>query len=285
MIGDETRAFACALAIACFGGCAAIGGLGEYTTGACSGVCDASVEDARRGGGAIGKDGAEEQVSSPAYDAPDEAEATSDGAAESDGAADASESQEAGVVDSGGTLVDSGAIPDAADSGCGATSTVENCSACGIACNTNTGTPSCNGTRCSYTCNSNRQDCNGATAPDTDGCECTGTACCGTGCQTAHGSGLTSPANYYDCDPTGNTTQAEALAACTGTGGTGCAAKNTSCGGILGFGGTSTSAACGTVGSTCYCWIYSGQNSGKVVAGGGGGGCTISCNGSGSTWN
>lgn len=276
MIGDETRAFACALAIACFGGCAAIGGLGEYSTGACSGVCDASVEDANQGGGGSGKDVVQEQVSSPANDAPEEVEATSDDAA------DGSESPDA-EVDSGETLVDSGSIPDATDSGCGATGTVENCPACGIACNTTTGTPSCNGTICSYVCSSNHQDCNAATAPDTDGCECTGTACCTTGCQTAHSSGLTSPANYYDCDPTGNTTQAEALAACTGTGATGCAAKNTSCGGILGFGGTSTSAACGTVGSTCYCWIYSGQNSGKAV--GGGGGCNISCNGSGSGWN
>jgi hypothetical protein len=264
------------MAIACFGGCAAIGALGEYSAGECSGQCDASVEGATQAGGMSGKDVVQDQASSPENDAVDEAQAPNDGAE------DASESPEAGVVDSGEMLVDSGTVPDATDSGCGATSTVENCSACGVACSTSTGTPSCNGTTCAYTCNSNRQDCNGATAPDTDGCECTGTACCGTGCQTAHSSGLTSPANYYDCDPTGNTTQAEALAACTGTGGTGCAAKNTSCGGILGFGGTSTSAACGTVGSTCYCWIYSGQNSGQVHSGGSG--CSISCS-SGSAWN
>jgi hypothetical protein len=275
VIGGATARVAGALATGWLAGCAAIGGLGEYSTGECRGVCDAGLEDATQGGGAGGKDVVQDQASSPEVDAAEEAEAASDGAE------DASESPDAGVVDSG-MVLDSGTMPDASDSGCGATSTVENCSTCGVACNTSTGAPSCNGTTCGYTCNSNRQDCNGATAPDTDGCECTGTACCTTGCQTAHSSGLTSPANYYDCDPTGNTTQAEALAACTGTRGTGCAAKNTSCGGILGFGGTSTSAACGTVAGTCYCWVYSGQNPGEVHSGGGG--CNIPCS-SGSAWN
>jgi len=282
VIGDETQAWAGAMAIACFGGCAAIGGLGEYSTGSCSGVCDASVEDATHGGGASEKDVVQDPTSSPAYDAPEEAETTGDAtddASESpDGVVDSGEV----VVDSGEMVVDSGTASDASDSGCGATSTVENCSACGVACSTSTGTPSCNGTTCSYSCNSDRQDCNSATAPDTDGCECSGTACCSTGCQTKHNSGLTSPASYYDCAPTGNTTQAEALAACTGTGATGCSAKNTTCGGIFGFGGTSTSAACGTVAGTCYCWVYSGQNSGQAHSGGGG--CTIPCS-SGSAWN
>jgi hypothetical protein len=306
------------LAISMLGACAAINGLGAYSTGDCAGECDASIDASSRGGDESsdsGTDVGQDQSSGAELDGPREAETTSDAedsnesAAASEwmdsGAFDAEEAVDstldAGVADSGEApdvgstrdsggapdtgVADSGEIPDAGDSGCGVTSTVENCSACGIVCNTSTGTPKCNGATCSYTCNSNRQDCNSATAPDTDGCECTGTACCGTGCQTAHSSGLASPTSYYDCDPTGNTTQAEALAACTGTGGTGCSAKTTSCGGILGFGETSTSAACGTVGGTCFCWVYSGQNSGKAVTGGGGGGCNISCNGSGSTWN
>jgi hypothetical protein len=267
------------LAVSTLGACAALSGLGSYSMGDCAGECDASLGGSSRGGGGStdsGKDVGRDQASGADVDSPEEANDTNE-------SADASEWMDSGALDAE-EAVDSNLDTGVADSGgCGETTTVENCSACGLACNTSTGVPSCNGTTCSYTCDSNRQDCNSATAPDTDGCECTGTACCGTGCQTVHSSGLTSPASYYDCDPTGDTTQAEALAACTGTGGTGCSAKTTSCGGILGFGGTSTSAACGTVGSTCYCWVYSGQNSGKAMTGGSG--CNISCNGSGSTWN
>jgi len=308
------------LAISMLGACAAISGLGTYSTGDCAGECDASIEASSSGGDGssdsgkdVGQDVGQDQASGAEFDGPGEAETTSGDAEDANESADASERMDSGALDaeeavdsaldtgvadsgeapdvgsaqdSGGApdtgLADSGEIPDANDSGCGVTSTVENCSACGIACTTSTGTPTCNGATCSYTCNSTRQDCNRATAPDTDGCECTGTACCGTACQTAHNSGLTSPTNYYACSPTGNMTQAEALAACTGTGGTGCTAKNTTCGGIFGFGGTSTSAACGTVAGTCYCWVYSGQNSGQVHAGGSG--CTIACS-SGSAWN
>jgi len=167
------------------------------------------------------------------------------------------------------------------EAGC-ALGTPANCSACGVACSTSTGAPSCGGSACTYACNAGRQDCDTSTAPNTDGCECAGSACCGTGCQTIHTSGIASPMNYYDCNTTGNTTQTQAMAACTGTGGTGCSAKNATCGGILGFGGKSTSAACGMVGGTCYCWVYSGQNSGQANAGSNG--CNIAC-GSGSAWN
>ena len=155
------------------------------------------------------------------------------GASASEGSAgvDATDAPSQGVSD--------GSVDALAEGGCGPLGTPANCSACGVACSTATGTPSCSGSACSYTCNSNLQDCNGAMAPDTDGCECAGTACCGLGCQTIHSSGVPSPANYYDCNPKGNTSQTQAMAACTGSGGASCSAKNASCGGVLGFGGDS----------------------------------------------
>ncbi len=255
------------LAIGMLGACATISGLESYSTDNCPGECDASIAPANRGREAAASDNAgnvtQDEASGSQVDALVEGEDGED----ANESADVQEAADSGGVPDTG-VVDSGEAADAP--------------ACGFACKTGTGNPSCNGTTCSYTCNSNRQDCNSATAPDTDGCECTGTACCGTACQTAHNSGLTSPTGYYACSPTGNTTQTQALAACSGSGGTGCAGKNASCGGILGFGGTSTSAACGTVAGTCYCWVYSGQNSGQVHASGSG--CTIACT-SGSAWN
>ncbi len=271
------------LAVSLLGACAAISGLGSYSTDDCPAGCDASLgsADRRDASGDGGNGVTQDQASGSPIDAPDEGESASDDADDANESVDSSETADSGVALDAG-VVDSGGGPEASDGACATTSSVENCSACGIACNASTGTPSCNGTTCSYTCTANRKDCNGATVPDTDGCECAGTGCCGTGCQTIHNSGLTAPANYYQCSSTGNTTQTQALAACTGSGGTGCSSKNTTCGGIFGLGGTSTSAACGTVAGTCYCWVYSGQNSGQVHTGGNG--CSIPCS-SGSTWN
>jgi hypothetical protein len=251
------RGFAGTVAVGMLGACAAISGLGSYSTEDCPGECDASLGGANRTDGSSGggNDVTQDQRSGLEIDALEDSEsAASEDVEVADEPADAAEAADSSVVP------DTGAF----------------------ACNTSTGTSSCDAVTCSYTCNSNRQDCNHATAPDTDGCECAGTACCGTGCQTSHNSGLTTPATYYECSATGNTTQTQALAACTGSGGTGCSAKNTTCGGFFGLGGTPTSAACGTVAGTCYCWVYSGQNSGQVHTGGSG--CNISCS-SGSAWN
>jgi hypothetical protein len=51
------------------------------------------------------------------------------------------------------------------------TNTTTNCSGCGVACSTTTGTPTCNGTTCMYACSPGTADCNKTTPPDTDGCE------------------------------------------------------------------------------------------------------------------
>jgi hypothetical protein len=48
--------------------------------------------------------------------------------------------------------------------------------------------------------------------PNTDGCECTTPACCGTNCQTIHDDGLGHP--FYDCRPLGTYDVNSAIAAC-----------------------------------------------------------------------
>jgi hypothetical protein len=71
---------------------------------------------------------------------------------------------------------------------------------------------SCNGTTCSYTCNAGASDCDKATAPDTDGCECPTPGCCGTGCDTTHVNGLGE--DYYDCNPLDTYEETTAMEAC-----------------------------------------------------------------------
>jgi hypothetical protein len=166
--------------------------------------------------------------------------------------------------------------------------TPTNCSQCGTKCDTVTGAPACpSGTTCIYACNQGRQDCNAASAPDTDGCECTGTACCGSACQTAHKSGLTSPATYYDCNATG-VSQNQAKSACGSSGGNNCAVSTVCCGAVNAIGlclGQSDSSVCGAVGGSCYCWQYSGTNQGTVQPIGSGK-CAASCGSSGDPqWN
>jgi hypothetical protein len=255
--------------------CAALSGLDTF--GACGGDCDASSGAGNHDVSTVvpmdssqttpPEDQASPEEAGPPGDDGDEAgdanenpdvEMTTGG----DSGADVEAPPDSGPAAEGGTTHDAGA----GDGGCESTDTIQHCSACGVACNTSTGTPMCNGFSCSYSCASNKVDCNGGTAPDSDGCECAGTACCGPSCETAHESGIPSPATYYNCSATGNNNQIEATAVCLGVGGTGCANQTASCGGILGFGGTTTNAVCGTVSNTCYCWVYSGQNSGTVAS-------------------
>src|SRR6185295_1610732 len=97
---------------------------------------------------------------------------------------------------------------------CVSTSTAQNCSACGAACDTQTTSvaPACNGTTCLYSCKPGRQNCNQA-APDLNGCECAGTGCCGASCQISHSNGVGQ--TFYDCSPPGTYNQARATEACT----------------------------------------------------------------------
>jgi hypothetical protein len=104
--------------------------------------------------------------------------------------------------------------PEAGDdsSGCGPLTTTSNCGACGVVCDTSTGAPSCVGTTCTYMCNPGHLDCNAVNGPDTDGCECTTPACCGTSCQTTHDDGVGQ--SFYDCFPMGTHTAQTAMEAC-----------------------------------------------------------------------
>jgi hypothetical protein len=164
-------------------------------------------------------------------------------------------------------------------------SSTATCGGCTNACNTKTGAASCNGTTCSYQCNSGLTDCNADSVPDTDGCECSTPACCGTGCQTTHSDGVGQ--NFYDCNQQGSYSQAQAQEACTAYTGdeTACAPSSTCCGITLGVClGTTAQSVCGTAGGTCYCWQYEGENPGKVESEGSS--CTASCgSGSDPSWN
>jgi hypothetical protein len=133
--------------------------------------------------------------------------------------------------------------------GCETVSSTANCGACGQACNTSTGTPSCLGTTCSYVsaCNPGRSDCN-QTAPDTDGCECATPNCCGSSCQTVHSNGVGE--SFYDCAPRGTYNAAEQLGACAAF--TGDAAKCTSVSTLCFY--VQASVVCSTGASQCYCW-------------------------------
>jgi hypothetical protein len=165
---------------------------------------------------------------------------------------------------------------------------VATCGACtGAACDTTTGTPSCDGTTCSYKCNPGRADCSNA-APDTDGCECATPGCCATACETDHTNGV--GGHFYDCSPKGDHDSAHAITACQSAGATGCAASSKCCSlDVLVCVGSTAYSVCGMVGSQCYCWQYSGSGGttpdapGTVQAPSS---CSAACSGSNdATWN
>jgi hypothetical protein len=144
-------------------------------------------------------------------------------------------------------------------------SSTASCGGCGNACNTNTGAARCNGTTCAYTCNEGATDCNGATAPDLDGCECATPACCGAKCQTIHANGIGE--KFYDCTAAGTNNATEATEACETAAGAGHCTQSSKCCDLSALGlcvGTTSSSVCGVVGSSCYCWQYSGNAPGTV---------------------
>jgi hypothetical protein len=148
------------------------------------------------------------------------------------------------------------------------TNTVNNCGGCGVSCKlTSASAATCNGVTCAYTCIANHADCNYATAPDTDGCECTTPGCCAAGCQTTHANGVGQ--SFYDCNPTKTYTPVTAMEACTAY--------------ALSVGGTAANCSDGwscstppkppyqvcygdTAGTTCqtYCWGYTGSQGGVL---------------------
>jgi hypothetical protein len=151
------------------------------------------------------------------------------------------------------------------------------CGACNATCSTKTGPASCNGKTCSYKCNAGLSDCNAATAPDTDGCECATPGCCGAGCQTTHTNGVGD--SFYDCNPSGTHTMAEATAACAAYTGSNsqCSGSSLCCAlNLVGLCvGTTSESICGSVQGNCFCWQYSGNAPGTVQAVSGK--CTAAC--------
>lgn len=152
------------------------------------------------------------------------------------------------------------------------------------ACSTLTGQPSCDGTKCSYACNSGHTDCNAGTAPNTDGCECASPGCCSGNCQTTHTNGVGQ--NFFDCNNQGSHNQSQAQEACAAYTGnaSACSPSSTCCGAqIVVCLGQTASSVCGTLNGKCYCWQYSGPQSGRVESPGS---CSASCGSSSDpSWN
>jgi hypothetical protein len=262
------------------GSCGLVDGLDGFGPATCEGECDASIDHSVMP--RTTPDAATEATTSsgdqetlPAADA-DPDVATDDDATSDDAATDAP--TEVAVVDA---APEAGTGP--VDSGCGL-GTTASCSACGVACNTSTGTPSCSGATCEYTCNANRKDCNAAKAPDTDGCECAGTACCSDKCQTAHANGAGD--TYYDCNASGTYNQGQAAEACAAfAGSTACSSSSVGCNCLLILCGATAQSVCGSAGGKCYCWQYSGPNAGTVQEASGSS-CSASCGSSSDpSWN
>jgi hypothetical protein len=167
-------------------------------------------------------------------------------------------------------------------------SSTASCGGCGNACNTKTGAAKCNGTTCSYTCNQGSTDCNAATAPDTDGCECATPGCCSGGkCQTIHANGVGE--KFYDCNAAGTHTAAQATEACEAAAGSGHCTGSSKCCALSALGlclaGATAQSECGIVAGACYCWQYAGNYPGTVQSESPSA-CTASCGASGDTaWN
>jgi len=259
------------------GGCAAITGLDNIQEQACAPDCD---------GGSTAEVGADIT--------------TDQNAAENSGGDQGSDAHpEAGKdtsVDTGGpeTAAETGvdAPPDVDfidspfDSGCGDLNTTTNCGACGDKCapvntvqtsaacceyGTCPGSTNGNGNSCTYTCATGHLDCNFATAPNTDGCECTAPAtaqCCvnsGGDCPFLHNNGLNQASSpFWDCVPTGTINAQLAQDACDAyVTGAGQATSNCQ---LYGMADASLpdSYCSGSATGDCVCWTYSGQYMGQV---------------------
>ncbi len=270
--------------------CGLVTGVDQYSEGCVDGCADATADaswkDARPGTGA---DAAGRDVTAGGDARDDGATAAGDGGGDDtsetgdDGAIVATDALACGVecVEAGLDAADGGALDAGNDSGadaaatgdgavetgadgggdasgvdagtCGPTNTVQSCSGCGLACDTTTGVPSCDGTRCSYVCNQGLLDCNAATAPDVDGCETSGTttsSCgsCGKVCSSAPANAqpaCVSGACSFACD-TGFTA---CNAACVdeqtdGSNCGGCGAAHACAGGTTCQGGVCAAPAC-----------------------------------------
>src|ERR1019366_1593656 len=128
--------------------CAVLSGLDGYSQAACSGACDGGADRSapRDAFADANLNGYDEGVDAPDVLADDETEAAGDAAGD-----------EQPVVPSDGGTEDA-----PTEAGC-ALGTPAHCSACGVACSSGTGAPTCSNSTCSYACAAGRQDCNAST--------------------------------------------------------------------------------------------------------------------------
>jgi hypothetical protein len=173
-----------------------------------------------------------------------------------------------------------------------------NCGQCGRQCSTAHASSkrACAASLCAPTCQANFQDCNTPLSPDADdGCECAGTGCCGSGCQTKHSSGDIGGVGFqefWDCETTVNAqsamdacnawkaarvknlcSPATVVLSCIATGGFVCAGymgnyyelSGNTC---LNHGGCSSSSGL-CCNSLTFCWGFVGAFKGNVYKGSG----------------
>jgi hypothetical protein len=252
-----------------FGGCAALEGLSSITEQICAPDCDAAVNDSTTGtpgedatqptsgDAALGEDATlGEDTAAPPQEAGEDAQSSGDGSSGTDASDGSTTGTDAGGGDAGhdaGTTVT-----------CGGTTCVAN----------NATAPACSGSTCTYTCNAGALDCNKATSPDPDGCECnvpgaTASQCCSTQCPIAHNYDLdlaTAVGTFYDCVAAGTYNITVATDACIAY--TGDASKCVSgyyCPSLPDGGGTDLGdQVCSSGAANCDCWTYNGSIVGLV---------------------
>jgi hypothetical protein len=150
--------------------------------------------------------------------------------------------------------------------------TVAHCTGCGITCDTaHSLGASCAAGGCAYTgCMPGWTSCN-STPPNALGCGCNTPGCCGSNCQMTHANGLGN--SFYDCQPLGTHTQAQATAACAAF--TGSVAQ---CSVFTCTNPTMGPIICSDLSPTaCACWSYGGGNIGHVYNSGLPGGANCFC--------
>jgi hypothetical protein len=166
-----------------------------------------------------------------------------------------------------------------------------NCTGCGIVCDTTNGTPTCNGSTCNNACNSGRADCN-TTSPNTGGCECAASTtppdggCCTTSCLVQHTTGITNTklvgataqtesSRYFSCTTVRNSgtgwDQAHGIRACRAwLGGPGAIGSGTCQQYNCGSQGSGITAVCATKNAgnaatvQCACWVLTGGFAGQA---------------------
>ncbi len=295
--GKVSRTAVIAWSVLSFVGCSAIAGLDGIQEQGCAPDCgDAAVGDSKAPGDTSVVGDSQQADTSPGNDSA-MAEASVDSSTTVDSGGDSSSSDTGTIPDV--VIPPDVKIDDAAfdGTGCGDLNTTANCGGCGLKCNLTfanqaqcctqsacPGSTDGTGDSCTYTCQNGHLDCNAATPPDSDGCECaapTGTACCGQTCPIQHTDGLIgskypSNPNFYDCTPAGTMNIGLAQDACaayvTAKGGN----AATNCGEFGPIDGGPPDSVCaitaGNCGSNCtgylgdcICWTASGTYKGQVL--------------------